>query len=74
MEKKHWFEYKRVKREMRGFLFLSIFTILAYGTFELGHRRLEGASNYLNIYRCSKEKNQLYLQLYAMFHDYLMVD
>jgi len=61
MEKKHWFEYKRVKREMRGFLMFSAFTILAYGTFELEHRKIEGARDFLAIDRCKREKNQVYL-------------
>ena len=52
MEKKHWFEYKRVKREMRGFLICSIFTILAYGTNEIEDQKIEGARDFLGIERC----------------------
>ena len=60
MLKKHWFEFQRIKREMKIFLYLSIFTILAYGSFDVGHRVLEGAFNYLNLWRCDKTSNQLY--------------
>ena len=54
MKKRHWAEFHQIKREMRGLLIVSLISIVSYVILSIWHYDVEGAYDYLHLYRCDQ--------------------